>query len=83
MIFSSALVSEIYREHLINFLRVSVIPMYEDFLKNQLRCVRLTPDEQTAITMYCKTIMKKNVVVSEEFDMNEVHEVFDHMRKNI
>jgi hypothetical protein len=83
MIFSSFLISELYREQLFNFLKESVLPIYEDFLKNQLRFVNITPDQQNAIMMYCKTIMKENIKISGEFDMNDAHQVFDHMRKNI
>ena len=82
MIFSSTIISDLYRAYLFNFLKESVIPIYEDFLRNQLHTVRLSKEQQNAIMMYCKTIMKHNVVVSEEFDMNDSYQVFEHMQKN-
>ena len=83
MNFSSSIISELYREHLFNFLKDSVIPIYEDFLKNQLRTIRLNQNQQNAIVMYVKIVMEANLIMAEEFDMNDAHQVFDHMRKNL
>jgi hypothetical protein len=73
----------VFQHHLLQFLKEVVIPMYDDFLRNQLRIINLDNDQRSAISFYCKTIMNRPISIGEELDVNEIHPVFDHMRKNI
>ena len=73
----------LFRQELYKYLNNTVIPVYEEFLKSQMRVIKLSPDQRHAISLYCNKILEKPVFIGEEIDMNEFHLIFDHMRKNI
>ena len=84
--FSSFLVYNmpgLFRQELYKYLNDTVIPVYEEFLKSQMRVIKLSTDQRDAISLYCNKILKKPILIGEEIDMNEFHVIFDHMRKNI
>ena len=76
---------EIYRKHLISYISINVFPLYEDFLKQQLKVIYMVTDERVAIVEYCRSFIP-NIRIHlpyEEVDLNDIHPIFEHMSKNI
>lgn len=63
-----------------------IIPMYEEFLRKELSSAVISSRQSNAIASYCRfhsLPIKFKLPKEGQFDMNEAHTVFEHMKNHI
>jgi hypothetical protein len=72
--------------HLLTYIFEIIIPMYETALRKQLQNIVITERQSNAISDYCrfqKIHINFFLPKEGEFDINDAHVIFEHMKKHI
>lgn len=72
--------------YLLQYIIDIIIPMYEECLKKEISNINITHRQSNAISAYCrlyKLPVKFILPYEGEFDINESHTIFEHMKKHI
>lgn len=75
----------LYLEYLTHYIAGSVLPLYDEFLRRELRSVIMDEEQRKAIESFCRVYIPGAIVSlpNDELDVNEIHPIFEYMRKRI
>jgi len=73
----------LYVKYLTHYIVTSILPLYDEFLRRDVRSVIMDEEQRDAIESFCKVYISGATVSlpDDEVDINEIHPVFEHMRK--
>lgn len=75
----------LYLEYLTHYIATSILPLYDEFLRREVRSVIMDEEQREAIESFCKVYISGATVSlpDDEVDVNEIHPIFEYMRKRI
>lgn len=77
--------SGLYLEYLTHYIVTSILPLYDEFLRREVRSVIMDEEQREAIESFCKIYIRGATVSlpDDEVDVNEIHPIFEYMRKRL
>jgi hypothetical protein len=75
----------LYLEYLTHYIVTSILPLYDEFLRREVRSVIMDEQQREAIESFCKVYISgaKVSLPDDEVNVNEIHPVFEYMRKTL
>ena len=75
----------LYLEYLTHYIVTSILPLYNEFLRRDVRSVIMDEEQREAIESFCKVYISGPTVSlpDDEVDVNEIHPIFEYMRKRL
>lgn len=75
----------LYLGYLTHYIAGSVLPLYDEFLRREVRTVKMDEGQREAIECFCKIYLPEAIVSlpDDEVDVNEIHPIFEYMRKRL
>lgn len=83
--FLKTITPTLYKVYLLRYITDNVIPLYEEYIRKEMRPVRIDIDQKEAIIAFCKIYIPDTVISlrDDEMDLNEIHPVFEYIKKHI
>jgi|LakMenEpi03Aug12_release.lakeMendotaPanAssembly.Ray.scaffolds.fasta_scaffold466624_2 hypothetical protein len=75
----------LYVKYLTHYIVTSILPLYDEFLRRDVRSVIMDEEQREAIESFCKVYISGATVSlpDDEVDVNDIHPVFEYMRKRL